>query len=400
MGSTIKLFIPYAGLNMKDFIEATESQEELLCLLNNDILAVENIVDELNSLVDINTTDTSVSREDFKSVIDKIIYTIKMLVAKLVELFKSMISYVSKLFTKLTDIEEKFKSLEDEIVLSMEAYNEIGKLELDRLEKLVFLTWPYYHKYDNIKDVLDHKFKSFRMREYNITRSLYTIGEIMDDIMDKIGSVIQDKKYHPEKPFSIDTSLDNFEAAALKYKDEFNSILFKSGYKYLASVNRIPNRHIPSNVDIPSFNYPDLIKLIVSYKSIDNNHDKLDVEYRIKEQDFTKAVDTASKYKNFTRARVTDLGILYANFLKHTDIEKDIERQNVYDYLQRFVTGIEHSKEVLEDSNYIRYINTTKNLIVMFSLAHIATIKLYRENFKQALATLRLLYDVVKNKVN
>ena len=427
MGRPIKLFIPYAGLNKKDFIEATESQEELLSLLDGTIYTAEEITDDLisvtNSLELIHTASEeltiesykealdslglstedmpyTISTEDLKSIMEKVITGIKHLVSKLIDLFKKMISYVVKLFTKLTGLEEKYEALKEETELSLEAYEEISGLELDRLKKLVFLTWPYYHTDDTISKVLEKTFKSFRIRERDITNSLYTIGEVMDEIMDKIGRVMGDKKIHPDKPFSIDKSLDNFEYAALEYTNGFNEILFNSGYKYIPSLDKIPPRYVPSHVELNKYNDKDLVKLTVTYKSIDNGHDKVEVSYRIRENDFNTALTTASKYKEFTRDRVAELGLIFIGYLKQSEAKRNLEKENMYDYLQRFVTGIEQSKEILLDPDYLRYINTTKNLIVMFSLAHITTVKLYRENFKQALATLRLLYDVVKNKVN
>ena len=422
----MKIFIPHTSLNNKNIVEATESEEELLSLLDNTIYTAEEISDSLTSVTNslelvytateeltiesykealdslgLSTENipTTISTEDLKSVMEKVITGIKYLVNKLIDLFKKMISYIVKLFTKLTGLEEKYKALKEETELSLEAYEEISGLELDRLKKLVFLTWPYYHTDDTISKVLEKTFKSFRIRERDITNNLYTIGEVMDELMDKIGRVMADKKAHPEKPFSIDTSLDNFESMALNYTNGFNEILFNSGYNYIPSLDKIPPRYIPSNVELNKFNDTDLVKLTVTHRSIDNEHDKVEVTYRIRDSDFNTALTTAIKYKEFTRDKVTDLGLIFMKYLKQSDAERNLEKENMYDYLQRFVTGIEQSKEILLDPDYLRYINTTKNLIVMFSRAHITTVKLYRENFKQAVATLKLLYDVVKNKV-
>ena len=46
----MKIFIPHTSLNNKNIVEATESEEELLSLLDNTIYTAEEISDSLTSV--------------------------------------------------------------------------------------------------------------------------------------------------------------------------------------------------------------------------------------------------------------------------------------------------------------------------------------------------------------
>ena len=101
----MKIFIPHTSLNNKNIVEATESEEELLSLLDNTIYTAEEISDSLTSVTNslelvytateeltiesykealdslgLSTENipTTISTEDLKSVMEKVITGIKL----------------------------------------------------------------------------------------------------------------------------------------------------------------------------------------------------------------------------------------------------------------------------------------------------------------------------------